>query len=148
MGGFGRLPGFAEDALPGFLAFRAFSARLISGAAALRAAIAAVQPGDSRASFGELARYLRTLSEGQKMPLEVHLASDLQKSAMPPGFADLRLAPAPEPLLAPPEGKRWQTAWSSEDPAYGGNGTPELDTDDGWRIPGEATVLLIAVAEE
>jgi maltooligosyltrehalose trehalohydrolase len=60
---------------------------------------------------------------------------------------DLHLAPAPEPLLAPPEGKRWQTAWSSEDPAYGGTGTPELDTADGWRIPGEATVLLEAVAE-
>jgi len=62
--------------------------------AALRAAVSAVQPGDSRASFGELARYLRTLSEAQKMPIEVDLASDLQKSAMPPGFADLRLAPS------------------------------------------------------
>ena len=61
---------------------------------------------------------------------------------------DLRLTPAPEPLLAPPEGMRWQMLWSSEDPAYGGNGTPELDTDEGWRIPGEATVLLAAVAEE
>ena len=27
------------------------------------------------------------------MPIELHLASDLQKSAMPPGFADLRLDP-------------------------------------------------------
>jgi maltooligosyltrehalose trehalohydrolase len=61
---------------------------------------------------------------------------------------DLRLWPAPEPLLAAPAGKRWQTAWSSEDPAYGGSGTPELDTDEGWRLPGQATVLLIAVAEE
>jgi hypothetical protein len=77
--------------------------------AALRAAVAAVQPGDSRASFGELARYLRTLSEGQKMPLEVHLASDLQKSAMPPGFADLRLAPATNLILHPVGGadKNW-----------------------------------------
>jgi hypothetical protein len=57
----------------------------------LRAAVAAIQPGDSRASFGELARYLRTLSENAKIPLEVHLISDLQKSAMPPGFTDLRL---------------------------------------------------------
>ncbi len=40
------------------------------------------------ASFGELARYLRTLSESTHMPLEVHLASDMQKSAMPPGFMD------------------------------------------------------------
>ncbi len=57
----------------------------------LRAAVAAIQPSDSRASFGELARYLRTLSENTKLPLEVHLISDLQKSAMPPGFTDLRL---------------------------------------------------------
>jgi hypothetical protein len=65
--------------------------QVINDPAALRAAVVAVQPGDSRASYGELARYLRTLEEAQKMPLEVHLASDLQKSAMPPGFADLRL---------------------------------------------------------
>ena len=52
-----------------------------------------IQPGDSRASFGELARYTRTLSASVKLPLEVHLISDLQKSAMPPGFTDLRLDP-------------------------------------------------------
>jgi len=61
---------------------------------------------------------------------------------------DLRLAPAPEPLLAPPEGKRWHTLWSSEDPAYGGTGTPEVDSDEGWRMPGEASVLLVARPEE
>ncbi|HLW76768.1 MAG TPA: BatA and WFA domain-containing protein, partial [Bryobacteraceae bacterium] len=59
----------------------------------LRAALSAIPPGDSRASFGELARYTRTLSESVKMPIELHLISDLQKSAMPPGFADLRLDP-------------------------------------------------------
>jgi hypothetical protein len=57
----------------------------------LHAAISSIEPSDSRASFGELARYARTLSESVKMPIELHLASDLQKSAMPPGFADLRL---------------------------------------------------------
>jgi hypothetical protein len=59
----------------------------------LRAAINSIEPSDSRASFGELARYTRTLSESVKMPIELDLASDLQKSAMPPGFADLRLDP-------------------------------------------------------
>jgi maltooligosyltrehalose trehalohydrolase len=55
------------------------------------------------------------------------------------------LAPlcSPEPLLGPPEGRRWTTLWSSEAPRYGGTGTPTLDGDDeGWRIPGEAAVLL------
>jgi maltooligosyltrehalose trehalohydrolase len=55
---------------------------------------------------------------------------------------DLHLDPAPEPLLAPPEGKSWDVRWSSESRAYGGNGTAALDTDDSWQIPGEAAVLL------
>jgi aerotolerance regulator-like protein/VWA domain-containing protein len=67
--------------------------QVVSDPAELRAAVASIQPGDSRASFGELSRYLRSLMDAQKLPLEVHLASDLQKSAMPPGFADLRLNP-------------------------------------------------------
>jgi hypothetical protein len=75
--------------------------QVINDPAALRAAVASVQPGDSRASYGELARYLRTLSEAQKMPLEVHLASDMQKSGMPPGFADLRLNPATTLIFHP-----------------------------------------------
>jgi maltooligosyltrehalose trehalohydrolase len=56
---------------------------------------------------------------------------------------DLALAEAPEPLLAPPEGRRWVTVFSSDDPRYGGGGTPPLDSDDeGWRLPGQAAVLL------
>ena len=68
--------------------------QLISDPAELRAAVQSIQPGDNRASFGELARYVRTLSESTHLPLEVHLVSDLQKSALPPGFADLRLDPS------------------------------------------------------
>lgn len=55
---------------------------------------------------------------------------------------DLDLNPAPEPLLAPPEGKEWGTLWSSEAPEYGGCGTAQLDTRDNWKIPGLAAVLL------
>lgn len=65
--------------------------QLVSDPNELRVAVESIQPGDSRASFGELARYIRTLSESTHLPLEVHLVSDLQKSALPPGFADLRL---------------------------------------------------------
>src|SRR5579872_352860 len=56
----------------------------------LRGAVMAIKESDERASFGELARYLRTLSESTKTPLDVHLISDLQKSAMP-AFTDVRL---------------------------------------------------------
>jgi maltooligosyltrehalose trehalohydrolase len=57
----------------------------------------------------------------------------------------LALDPAPEPLLAPPAGKRWQMLWSSECAEYGGYGTPELDAEGaGWHIPAQSTVLLAA----
>ena len=55
---------------------------------------------------------------------------------------DLTLVPAPEPLLAPPEGMRWEVAWSSEDPRYGGCGTPPPETENGWRIMGNAAIVL------
>ncbi len=55
---------------------------------------------------------------------------------------DLRLEPAPEPLLAPPQNRVWELLWSSENPAYGGGGTPPVDGPQGWRIPGHAAVLL------
>ena len=55
---------------------------------------------------------------------------------------DLNLNPAPEPLLAPPAGKVWNAIWSSEDYAYGGTGTPRLETKNNWCLPGEALVSL------
>jgi maltooligosyltrehalose trehalohydrolase len=55
---------------------------------------------------------------------------------------DLRLDPSPEPLLAPLDGHGWKVLWSSEDPAYGGMGTPPPETEEGWRIPGQSALLL------
>ena len=56
--------------------------------------------------------------------------------------AELRLESVPEPLLAPPPAARcWRPLWSSEDPRYGGSGTPPLDTGP-WRIPARAAVVL------
>jgi hypothetical protein len=59
--------------------------------AQLRASVESIQPSDERSSFAELARVLRTMSQASRLPLEIHFASDLQKSSMPPAFADLRL---------------------------------------------------------
>jgi maltooligosyltrehalose trehalohydrolase len=53
-----------------------------------------------------------------------------------------QLDPAPEPLLAPPAGRRWAILWSSEDPRYGGGGTAPLERSDNWWIPGQATVAM------
>ena len=56
---------------------------------------------------------------------------------------DLRLVPAPEPLLAPPADADWEVLWSSEDPRYGGCGAPPPeDREGGWRLPGHAAVVL------
>jgi maltooligosyltrehalose trehalohydrolase len=74
----------------------------------------------------------------------------------------IRLDPAPEPLLAPPQGASWAMLWTSDAPRYGGAGTPRLEgdrvmqgerpqgatPDDGlkpepvWHVPGECAVLL------
>ncbi len=59
--------------------------------------------------------------------------------------SDLHLDIAPEPLLAPPENREWKILWTSEDTRYGGLGTPEVETEDGWRIQGHAAVVLAPV---
>jgi len=58
----------------------------------LRAAIQSIQPSDELSSYGEFARALRTIAQSSRVPLEVHFASDMQKSSLPPAFADLRLS--------------------------------------------------------
>jgi len=60
---------------------------------------------------------------------------------------DLHLDPAPEPLLAPPEGKLWKIIFATTDPRYGGCGTLEPDTKDNWRIPGHAAVALAPMSD-
>ena len=55
---------------------------------------------------------------------------------------DFDLTPAPEPLMAPPGPDGWSLVWSSESVSYGGSGTPSLNSESEWRIPGEAAVLL------
>jgi maltooligosyltrehalose trehalohydrolase len=55
---------------------------------------------------------------------------------------DLSFYPSPEPLLAPPAGSVWRPILSTEDPKYGGLGTPELEGEEAWSIPGSAAVFL------
>ncbi|MDE3170476.1 MAG: polysaccharide deacetylase, partial [Acidobacteriota bacterium] len=58
---------------------------------ALRSAVESVQPGDSRGSFGELARAIRSMAESVRTPIELHLFSDMQNDNMPASFSDLAL---------------------------------------------------------
>ena len=56
--------------------------------------------------------------------------------------SDLHLDPAPEPLLAPPEGTDWTVLWSSEDPRYGGDGVTPLEDEANWHLPGHSATVL------
>ncbi|MBZ5590678.1 MAG: BatA domain-containing protein [Acidobacteriia bacterium] len=57
----------------------------------LRAQIRAIRPSDDHSSYAELARALKSLEQSARLPVEAHLFSDMQKSSMPPNFADLEL---------------------------------------------------------
>jgi hypothetical protein len=60
---------------------------------ALRAAIAAIEPGDDASSYSELSRVLRSAAESQKSDITAEVFTDLQKSSWPASFADARLDP-------------------------------------------------------
>ena len=61
---------------------------------------------------------------------------------------ELHLNPSPMPLLGPPQNREWQVQWSSEDPKYGGIGTPPLDSHLNWIVPAHAAVVLKPVARK
>jgi maltooligosyltrehalose trehalohydrolase len=47
-----------------------------------------------------------------------------------------------EPLLAALEDQAWRILWSSEQPTYGGGGTPALYRDGVLHIAGESALVL------
>jgi maltooligosyltrehalose trehalohydrolase len=55
---------------------------------------------------------------------------------------EFRADAVPEPLLAPPAGKAWRRIWSSEDPKYGGCGTPDFFTPKGYHVIGHSAQVL------
>jgi hypothetical protein len=64
-----------------------------SDQAALRGAVQAIRQDDSRGSYGDLVRALRSIAQSSRLGLEVHLFSDLQKTSMPSSFVELALPP-------------------------------------------------------
>lgn len=56
---------------------------------------------------------------------------------------DIDWYPIAEPLLAPPAPRQWNLLWSSEEPCYGGLGTPAFDAKN-WRAPAHAAVVFRA----
>jgi hypothetical protein len=57
----------------------------------LRAALDGIDPGDGHANFGELGSGIRTLADAAHGPIDLHLFSDMQRTAMPANFADMVL---------------------------------------------------------
>jgi maltooligosyltrehalose trehalohydrolase len=55
---------------------------------------------------------------------------------------DLTRRSVADPLIAPPKSRFWRAIWSSEDPAYGGAGTPPFEDDAGLHICGHAALIL------
>ena len=55
---------------------------------------------------------------------------------------DVDCSPMPEPLLAPPAGRRWEVVWSSEELRYGGAGAPSLRLEANWLLPGQSAFVL------
>jgi maltooligosyltrehalose trehalohydrolase len=53
--------------------------------------------------------------------------------------------PLSEPLLAPPVDRQWKPLWSSEEPQYGGRGTPPFSPRY-WHVAAHAAVVFRAVA--
>jgi hypothetical protein len=80
---------------------------------ALRAAVQTIQPGDSHGGFGELARAVRALSETVRVPVELHLFSDMQRSDLATTFSDMSL-PDTVKLVTHPVISKAQPNWTVE----------------------------------
>jgi hypothetical protein len=65
----------------------------------LRSALEGVQVGDGYGSFGELGKTVRALTETTADPIDLHLFSDMQRTAMPATFADAVFPPSVELTL-------------------------------------------------
>jgi hypothetical protein len=61
----------------------------ITDDAQLRAALEGIEAGDGRSNFGELGRSVRALTERWRGPIDLHLFSDMQHSAVPANFGDM-----------------------------------------------------------
>jgi hypothetical protein len=79
----------------------------------LRSAVQSIEPGDTRGSFGELARTMRSMAETVHTPIALHLFSDMQRTAMPASFAEMAL-PANISVVLHPEAKAPEANWTVE----------------------------------
>jgi hypothetical protein len=83
----------------------------IQDAGELRAAIESVNGSDAHASFAELTRTLRSIAQASPEPVDVHLYSDFQRSALPKNFSDLQL-PASVRMIVHPVAEKPAPNWT------------------------------------
>lgn len=57
---------------------------------------------------------------------------------------DAEISPIPEPLFAEPAGCEWELIWSSEDPKYGGLGTPTTVVENQCHLPAHSALVFAA----
>lgn len=86
----------------------------ITDDAQLRVALESIQPGDGHASFGELGRAMRTLAQTVHGPIDLHLFSDMQHTAMPANFADMLLSDTVTLRLQPVANRPAPPNWTVE----------------------------------
>lgn len=63
----------------------------VQDSAVLAAAVRSIGATDARGSLALLSSMTRTLAAGTRMPIELHVFSDMQASGLPPDFNELRL---------------------------------------------------------
>jgi len=86
------------------------------------------------AVLGDQALFLRYLTEdGDDRLLFINLGHDRHMNIIP------------DPLVAPPAGRHWQSIWSSEHPDYGGSGRYASDMSKFWILPGHSALLFGAI---
>jgi len=87
--------------------------RATEDARLMRAAVESIVPGDSRASFALLPGAVRSIGASAGQPVEVHLVSDMQRTQMPPSFAEMAL-PANATLVLHPVADAAAPNWAVE----------------------------------
>lgn len=88
--------------------------QVINDDAQLRSALENLQVGDGHANFGELGHAIHSLAETVQAPIEVHLFSDMQRTAMPTNFADVVLPKNVELVLHPVANGAAPANWTVE----------------------------------
>jgi hypothetical protein len=111
----------------------------------LKTAIGTLKPTSSRNSYGEMAEAVRSLAAERELPVEVHLISDFQQSAMPGRFSDLTLPTAA--LMTPhnvaePDAANWAIESIKGTTRLFGARKPRLEATVAGFAPAEATRRL------